>query len=95
MLSFTTRIEHLKLPFVRSGVSRDFPDLIYFLGVFVDGVLSETFDWTYPSIHDNCVGEFALGDKRPDRASSWCIVSAYLLSTPLGDSFLMSVSSCR
>ncbi|KAF8444038.1 hypothetical protein L210DRAFT_3445126 [Boletus edulis BED1] len=52
--------------------------------VFVDGVLSETFDWTYPSVHGNCVGEITLGDKRQD-TSSWCIVSAYLLSTPLDD----------
>ncbi|KAI9573033.1 hypothetical protein HD554DRAFT_2058344 [Boletus coccyginus] len=53
--------------------------------VFVDGVLSETFDWAYPSIHEHCVGEFSLGDNRPDRATSWCIVSAYLLSIPLDD----------
>ncbi|KAG8221472.1 hypothetical protein J3R82DRAFT_1685 [Butyriboletus roseoflavus] len=53
--------------------------------VFVDGVLRETFDWIYPSIHENYVGEFILGDKRPDRGSSWCIASAYVLSTPLDD----------
>lgn len=70
--------------FVRIAVCLD---LISFLGVFVDGVLSETFDWAYPSIHENCIGEFSLGDNRPDTAFSWCVVSAYLLSTPLGDSF--------
>ncbi|KAN0082499.1 hypothetical protein V8E55_008294 [Tylopilus felleus] len=53
--------------------------------VFIDGVLSETLDWTHPRIYENLVGEFSLGDKRPDRASSWCIVSTYLLSTPLDD----------
>ncbi|KAH0828735.1 hypothetical protein J3R83DRAFT_3154 [Lanmaoa asiatica] len=51
--------------------------------IFVDGVLRETLHWAYPNIHENCIGEFTLGDKRPDRASSWCVVSAYLLSSPL------------
>ena len=95
MLSFITRTEHLKLPFVRLSVSRAVSDLISFLGVFVDGVLGETLDWAYPNIHENCVGEFSLGDTRPDRASGWCIVSAYLLSTTLGDFSFMFAPFCR
>ncbi|KIJ62307.1 hypothetical protein HYDPIDRAFT_30564 [Hydnomerulius pinastri MD-312] len=53
--------------------------------IFIDGVISESLDWAYPKIHDTYAGEFTLGDKTPNRTSSWCIASAYLLSTPLDD----------
>ncbi|KAG9311479.1 hypothetical protein JVU11DRAFT_8594 [Chiua virens] len=51
--------------------------------IFLDGVLTDTLDWPYPSSHGNCA--VTLGDKQSDGASSWCVVSAYLLSTPLDD----------
>ncbi|KIJ16201.1 hypothetical protein PAXINDRAFT_76049 [Paxillus involutus ATCC 200175] len=53
--------------------------------IFIDGVLSESLDWAYPQIHETCTGEVTLGDKTPNRTSSWCIASSYLFSTPLDD----------
>ncbi|KIK98640.1 hypothetical protein PAXRUDRAFT_823685 [Paxillus rubicundulus Ve08.2h10] len=53
--------------------------------IFIDGVLSESLDWAYPQIHETCIGEVTLGDKTPNRTSSWCIASSYFFSIPLDD----------
>ncbi|KAG6816009.1 hypothetical protein H0H87_009501 [Tephrocybe sp. NHM501043] len=52
---------------------------------FVDGVLSDTLDWAYPKAEAAQSGEYIIGDASNAANMSWCIASAYFLTTPLGD----------
>ncbi|KIM59893.1 hypothetical protein SCLCIDRAFT_1217340 [Scleroderma citrinum Foug A] len=57
--------------------------------IFIDGVLTQSFDWTYPKSPDTPAnGQFTLGDATSGRTLSWCIASSYLISTPLDDNVI-------
>ncbi|KAH7890525.1 hypothetical protein F5I97DRAFT_1922982 [Phlebopus sp. FC_14] len=53
--------------------------------LFIDGSHIDSLDWAYPKVHGGSVGELMLGDRTPSMTTSWCVASAYLLSTPLDD----------
>ncbi|KAG5645386.1 hypothetical protein DXG03_006339 [Asterophora parasitica] len=52
--------------------------------IFVDGVLSDTVHWVYPKPEAVQRGSYTIGDTSRTSQMSWCIASAYLLTTPLG-----------
>lgn len=56
-------------------------------GLFIDGVLNDVLNWTYPK-PDNIpqVGKYILGDDSKVQAG-WCMASSYFVSVPLGKQF--------
>jgi len=58
--------------------------LSYELGLFVDGILSDTLRWIYPKLDEASPATFKVGDDVAAVDSSWCLASAYLLSVALG-----------
>lgn len=59
--------------------------LITILGLFVDGALTDTLDWSYPKPESSAqMGMFIIGDASEKASMSWCLASCYLISTPLG-----------
>ena len=59
--------------------------LKYRLGLFVDGVLIDTINWTYPKAEGTPqTGTYTIGDSSESACMSWCLASCYLISTPLG-----------
>lgn len=59
--------------------------LIAMLGLFVDGALTDTLDWSYPKPESSAqLGMFVIGDASETARMSWCLASCYLISTPLG-----------
>ncbi|KII85493.1 hypothetical protein PLICRDRAFT_44793 [Plicaturopsis crispa FD-325 SS-3] len=54
--------------------------------LFMDGVLHDTMNLPYPRIESAAqTGTYTLGDLSDGASVSWCLASAYLLSTPIGD----------
>jgi hypothetical protein len=54
-------------------------------GLFVDGILTDTLDWSYPKPESSAqMGTFVIGDASENAKMSWCLASCYLISTPLG-----------
>ncbi|KAL4077210.1 hypothetical protein V8B97DRAFT_1866535 [Scleroderma yunnanense] len=60
--------------------------------IFIDGALTEPFDWTYPKAPDTPArGQFTVGDATSGKTLSWCIASSYLISAPLDDGLIKFV----
>lgn len=57
------------------------------LGLFLDGVLSDSLQWAYPKFDEASPANFMVGDDVAAVESSWCVASAYLLSVALGKHF--------
>ncbi|KAG2135261.1 hypothetical protein DEU56DRAFT_888131 [Suillus clintonianus] len=55
--------------------------------LFIDGVLSDSFQWSYPKFDEASPATFMVGDDVAAVESSWCVASAYLLSIALDDDF--------
>ena len=54
-------------------------------GLFVDGALSDTLNWSYPKPEPTLqTGAFVIGDASKGAKMSWCIASAYLIASSLG-----------
>ncbi|KZT37329.1 beach-domain-containing protein [Sistotremastrum suecicum HHB10207 ss-3] len=61
-------------------------------GLFVDGILTDSFNWSYPRLDaNNTPVIYFLGDKTPNSDCEWSLASAYLLSTPLDDELMRLV----
>ena len=55
------------------------------LGLFIDGVLSDSLNWQYPKMDGSSkMGHYMLGDVSETAQMSWSIASAYLISNALG-----------
>ncbi|KAF8233255.1 beach-domain-containing protein [Tricholoma matsutake] len=54
--------------------------------LFVDGVLTDTLDWSYPKPESSAqTGTFVIGDASENARMSWCLASSHLISAPLAD----------
>lgn len=58
---------------------------MYFTGLFIDGVLSDSLNWQYPKMDGSSkMGHYMVGDVSETAQMSWSIASAYLISNALG-----------
>jgi hypothetical protein len=65
------------------------------LGLFVDGILTDTLNWNYPGPESSAqLGTYEIGDTSEKARMSWCLASSYLLSAPLGSCQLQCPNLC-
>lgn len=59
------------------------------IGLFIDGVLTDTLNWFYPKASTSVAQpaiEYIIGDNSEGVTMSWCFSSCYMIALPLGKS---------